>query len=457
MNYTVNFSFARKSILNIFCCFILLIFFNPAYTQVWSYDFGTSTGQFDNPGSSMDFLPQPLYGVTRVSIGNGGGSFSLLNAGTELGSLTELEATASSSNSINKVSLFDCTPGLTAYMKYNVRFKNANSGEWYFYIGSGSSFSNDEVLEASQAFAGIKWSFNNDGSIDAFLQGDGGSSPFDAGTFQPNLNYSVEFFLNNGDEILHYNHSGSREVLPKNMDVWVNGVLVFDDVIKFDLANNTSIDSWMFYGESSESNAATLILDDIEFARDFEAIVTLPTRFYNFNASAKGQEINLYWENLTESNIQKYFIERSANGTTFSSAGQKTAYLNNGGKAIYNFTDAAPNAGNNFYRIKALEVSGNALYSAVVRIGNGKKQAVSVYPNPVFEKRLSIQLQNFPKDQYKVYLINAAAQEQLVETIDHKGGSLAKWIELPATLKSGVYQLRVKSASEVFSTRVVLY
>lgn len=457
MKYSLHFSFCRKLTYRLLCSLLIFIYIHPASAQVWSYDFGTSTGRFELSGSSTNFLPQPLYGNSRVNIGDGGGAFALVNAGTDLGSHTELTATASSNTNVNKISLFDCSPGPAAYMKYGLRFTNGTSGNWYLYIGNGSSFSNDAAIEPSQAFAGIKWSFNTDGSVDAYLHANGGLTPFSAATFQQDVNYVIEIFANNGSDILYYDHSVPQQVESKKMDIWVDGELLFDDILKFDLPNNAPLSSWMFYGENSASNSATLILDDILFAREFEVPLILPTRFYNFYAASAGQHINLFWENLTESNIQKYLIERSVNGVNFSPAGEKTAYLNNGTKATYQFADAFPNSGNNYYRIKALDLSGKTIYSSIVKLSTGKTKDISVYPNPVFDNRLNIQLQDLPKDQYKIYLVNAVAQEHLMTVIDHKGGSLTKSVELPDVSKSGLYQLKIKSAKEVFIHRIMLY
>src|SRR5437764_501854 len=91
--------------------FIIIATVQGLHAQSWGYDFGSQTSLFDQQGSSTGFLPAPPNGSAFVSIGSGGGSFTLDNPGTSLGSASELAQAPSGSNSVNKFGIYNYTPG----------------------------------------------------------------------------------------------------------------------------------------------------------------------------------------------------------------------------------------------------------------------------------------------------------------------------------------------------------
>ena len=48
-------------------------------------------------------------------------------------------------------------------------------------------------------------------------------------------------------------------------DIFLNGTLIGDDLSEAQLASGSSIDSLMFYGQSSTGNVGSLSLDDISY------------------------------------------------------------------------------------------------------------------------------------------------------------------------------------------------
>jgi hypothetical protein len=98
---------------------------------------------------------------------------------------------------------------------------------------------------------------------------------------------------------------------------------------------------------------------------------TLPVRLANFSAVAIGNQVKLNWNALTTHLNSSFEIERSANGTSFTKLGTKAAALV--GDAKYDFVDAAPLAGNNYYRIKTIDETGKVGYSKSLLVRTGSK------------------------------------------------------------------------------------
>jgi len=168
----------------------------------------------------------------------------------------------------------------------------------------------------------------------------------------------------------------------------------------------------------------------------------LPVKFSNVKAYQQGSGIKVEWSNLTESNVADYKVERSVAGQTFAALTTVLAAKNDGGRADYSFIDALPVNGVNLYRIRATEADGQKLYSVIVRVDTrGGITTITVYPNPVTAGQLSLQATELPKGLYNVQVYNAAGQQVHSQQLNHNGGSVTEMIQLPASLRSGMYNL----------------
>lgn len=244
---------------------------SSAFGQVtYSYDFGTGTGSHSS-GASTTFLPSPATGggTARVRIGTGGGSFALENPGNvSLGTGSELTFTASTNTSVNKFSIYDYE-GAAAQVavKFDMVLTGGSAGTIYFFVGDGASFSDNSGFTGAQVFTGIRWSFGASDSITTSVRTGSTwtSSGITEAPFAQNVVYSVELYGNNGTEALTYHKGGTQSIAASTFDLWINGILVGDNVGKGQMSSGSLIDSLMFYGESSAGNAASIRLDNLSY------------------------------------------------------------------------------------------------------------------------------------------------------------------------------------------------
>ena len=170
----------------------------------------------------------------------------------------------------------------------------------------------------------------------------------------------------------------------------------------------------------------------------------LPVVFANVKAYEKNNGVQIEWSNLTEKDVAEYTIERSINGRDFSAIGQQLPASNQNDKADYNAYDVSPNTGINYYRIKAEETTGKIVYSKVLSVNLGKtNQALRLYPNPVNGSQVTISLSNVKGGQYNLRVINTVGQNVFIQIITTQGGSLTQTLDLPSTVKPGVYKMVV--------------
>jgi Secretion system C-terminal sorting domain len=125
-----------------------------------------------------------------------------------------------------------------------------------------------------------------------------------------------------------------------------------------------------------------------EFAIGGELGVSLPTTLTNsFTGTVHAFSNILYWATTTEINNNKFVIQRSANGSSFAAIGEVATKAVNGNSNIalnYNFVDANPVQGKQYYRLQMVDNGGRITYSPIVtlRRGAGKIEIVDVRPNP---------------------------------------------------------------------------
>jgi hypothetical protein len=116
---------------------------------------------------------------------------------------------------------------------------------------------------------------------------------------------------------------------------------------------------------------------------------TMPVTLLNFSGEKRGGLNRLSWSTATEINNAGFELQRSIDGVTFSKLAYVTTKAINGnssGVINYNFDDAAPLRGFNYYRLKQVDKDGKATLTNIVLIKGDKTntvQVIAVYPNPV--------------------------------------------------------------------------
>lgn len=114
-----------------------------------------------------------------------------------------------------------------------------------------------------------------------------------------------------------------------------------------------------------------------------------------------------------------------------------------------NFTvnsDAASTGANRFYISFA---------KPVVTVAAGK-DGISVFPNPVTNGTINIQMNNMPAGLYNVRVVNGMGQVMVSRQINHVAGNSTETIQLGKGAGKGIYQLEViKPDNNKFATKVM--
>ena len=134
----------------------------------------------------------------------------------------------------------------------------------------------------------------------------------------------------------------------------------------------------------------------IIFQKDKFAV--LPVTLKDLTATRLGNnKISVEWNVEYENNVAGYEIEKSLDGVNFKKVSFQNAYSTNSTAATYNWIDENPFNGNNFYRIKMVDKDGQFKYSKVVFVALNVKGNISIFPNPVENKTIQLQLAGIVK------------------------------------------------------------
>ena len=207
------------------------------------------------------------------------------------------------------------------------------------------------------------------------------------------------------------------------------------------------------YNFTTTSTAATTAAN--RFTIVFRSSNALPVNILNVSAAQKNAGIEVNWNTASESNMDSYEVEESSNATTFTKAA--TVAAKNGASNAYNWFDATVNNGDNYYRIKAIEKNGTVKYSNVVKVKIGGKAAeFTVYPNPVKDGIVSLQMSNVEKGIYTVKIFNNAGQEVANRIITSNGGSSTQTITLGKGTAKGNYKMQITGGTTLVTKSVIV-
>ena len=202
-----------------------------------------------------------------------------------------------------------------------------------------------------------------------------------------------------------------------------------------DLNGTTTVD---FTVDANAGSAATN-----RFMIVFYPAAPLPVTFTSIKAYQQGVNIAVEWKVSNQLNIQKYEVEHSTDGTNFAKVATQSATGTSGSDVTYNWLDLNPVVGDNFYRVRSIGVGGESKYTTIVKVKIGKGiPVITVYPNPVVNKTISVQFANMDKGVYELKLVNLLGQVVFAQNLTHTGGSGTQTVNL-VNVASGNYRMEI--------------
>jgi hypothetical protein len=183
--------------------------------------------------------------------------------------------------------------------------------------------------------------------------------------------------------------------------------------------------------------------------------VPMPLRFGGIKATQIRSGVQVDWYSLSETNVDHYEVERSTNGNNYAMIGKTAAAGNSESRRDYSWKDPITTDGIFFYRIKSIDVDGRINYSSMVKtnVTQQSPAGLLLYPNPVQDKKLTVQAGFLSAGQYKLYVFDQAGSPVYQQSFDHNGGAFTQFIQLPSSIKLGVYTVALNGSQDTRMTK----
>jgi hypothetical protein len=183
---------------------------------------------------------------------------------------------------------------------------------------------------------------------------------------------------------------------------------------------------------------------------------TLPLELLSFKAVTTGSEIKTSWTTANENQVSKFEVERSDDGSSFEKIG--TLVAQNSQANSYEWIDANPLSGNNYYRLSMVDIDGASTYSKVVVAGIATNtKAVKIYAGATAARAFTVEVgSEAPKGNYNVGVYNMSGAMIYRRQWQQSGSASTQAIVLPSTVTAGVYTIIVNNGTQRFTQKWVV-
>jgi hypothetical protein len=161
--------------------------------------------------------------------------------------------------------------------------------------------------------------------------------------------------------------------------------------------------------------------------------IIFPVDLVNFKGTlVTNNRVDLEWITASEYNVDRFEVERSANGVDFTSIGTVDA---RNMASTYGLQDLQPIQGRNFYRLKMIDNDNKVKYSNIVLINIKGKAGMVVFPSPSADGNVNVSMEGRGE---RTIVLNDFAGRQLRKWDNYQNNTLR--IE---NLPSGSYLITV--------------
>lgn len=195
--------------------------------------------------------------------------------------------------------------------------------------------------------------------------------------------------------------------------------------LAYTVAPWNTVDTYTSYGSASNLWGTTWTVADVNqttFGAAFSASVangtarvdhmrititgtsTLPVELLNFFARCNDEVNDLHWQTASEHQSKEFIIQRSDGLSDFVDIGVVNGQGNKLVISEYEFTDPRPVSGNNYYRLKQVDLDGSFSYSWIEVVNkNLMPGEPQVFPSPFCDEKLNVQYAGNVGDDVQIY------------------------------------------------------
>lgn len=169
----------------------------------------------------------------------------------------------------------------------------------------------------------------------------------------------------------------------------------------------------------------------------------LPITLMSFKGSLVNKQAYLNWSAI-EYDLKKYEVEKGIDGVNFTYLNEVSPKNQAGMQSDYQLIDKDVYPGDNYYRLKMIDIDGTFKYSNIVRLQTEKKSiaVTKMYPNPLHDI-FNIQFFAEKSTAVQVDVTDIAGKKILTKKVDVQSGITNYQLNL-AAMSAGSYIISIK-------------
>jgi len=178
----------------------------------------------------------------------------------------------------------------------------------------------------------------------------------------------------------------------------------------------------------------------------------LPVELTSFTGYNSGDKNVLDWTTSSERNTLKFEVERSPQsiGGVFTYIGELPAAGSSNVPLSYHLNDNNPLTGDNYYRLKMIDIDGTFKYSQTIFIRNDKDVVYTnaingIYPNPT-SHLINIDYQSAANSKVEIKILNVVGQEMSVTEMNTLKGNQLLQMDV-SSFADGVYIINIRDVT----------
>jgi len=263
-----------------------------------------------------------------------------------------------------------------------------NNNTYFYNAGSGVTTMGAVATPTTLTFNGNAYYYSNSStyikSYSQFVLGDGTAS-------------STAYFYSNGGTLNIY---GTGSISLQNSKNYYYNWSAYNYY-----ATNTASTYTSYPNSSAPKLFGCAALNN----SGINTCTALPVSLSDFTAApGSNNSVELSWTTAQESSFSHFAVQRSAKGETWESIATVQSKGYSSIHTDYQFTDASPLAGANYYRLQLVNVDGTFSYSKVVQItkASGNNGQISIFPNPIVNLTFNVKVPSTETTLVKVYTMD---------------------------------------------------
>jgi trimeric autotransporter adhesin len=176
----------------------------------------------------------------------------------------------------------------------------------------------------------------------------------------------------------------------------------------------------------------------------------------DFTPVLKGENVELNWSTTEELSVNKYHIERSFDGTSFTEIGSVLSKGDGDFSYIAYDNKAAVDPKNSsvFYRLRIEDKNGAFNYSETKKINFNKLTKLQISPNP-FTDLFRLNLNASKRSEAVINIVNAAGQQVYYRKIALESGANIISLDNMQKLSKGLYVMQIQSGGEILKHKLI--